>query len=137
MPEGVSKFKHIVVAPHPEIPVAVEETDHIVSFLSKRGLRVTSGLLYDDRLRQQIVDGVYDLLIALGGDGTMLRAGHLCGPNKIPVLGINMGRFGFLMEIRQEDWQEGLESLRGTRKPLTRRLLVGKADDAQCKTDQG
>ena len=111
MSEGVSKFNHIVVAPHPEIPVAVEETDHIVSFLSERGLRVSSGLLYDDSLRQQISDGVFDLLIALGGDGTMLRAGHLCGPNNIPVLGINMGHFGFLMEIRQDSWREAIERL--------------------------
>ncbi len=111
MPEGVSGFQHIAVAPHPEIPIAVEETQHIVSFLSDRGLRVTSGLLYDETLRQQIVERVFDLLIAVGGDGTMLRAGHLCGPHDVPVLGINMGRFGFLMEIRQDDWEAALERL--------------------------
>jgi len=111
MPEGVPRFQHITVAPHPEIPVAIEETDHIVSFLRDRGMRVTSGLLYDDKLRQQIIDGVFDLMIALGGNGTMLRAGHLCGPYEIPVLGINMGRFGFLMEIRQEGWREAIQRL--------------------------
>ena len=111
MPEGVSGFQHIAVAPHPEISVAVEETDHIVSFLRDHGIRVTSGLLYDDILRQDIIDGVFDLLIALGGDGTILRAGHLCGPHNVPILGINMGRFGFLMEIRQNDWRNALEQL--------------------------
>lgn len=111
MPEGVSSFQHIAVAPHPEISVAVEETEHVVSFLADRGLRVTSGLLDDESLRQQIIDGVFDLLIALGGDGTMLRAGHLCGPHGVPILGINMGRFGFLMEIRQDAWREALERL--------------------------
>ena len=111
MPEGVSSFQHIAVAPHPEISVAVEETDHVVSFLVDRGLRVTSGLLDDESLRQQIIEGVFDLLIALGGDGTMLRAGHLCGPHGVPILGINMGRFGFLMEIRQDAWREALERL--------------------------
>lgn len=111
MPEGVSSFQHIAVAPHPEISVAVEETEHVVSFLVDRGLRVTSGLLYDESLRQQIIEGVFDLLIALGGDGTMLRAGHLCGSHGVPILGINMGRFGFLMEIRQNAWREALERL--------------------------
>lgn len=124
MPEGVSKFKHIAVAPHPEIPVAVEETDHIVSFLSEQGLRVTSGLLYDDSLRQQIVDGVFDLLIALGGDGTMLRAGHLCGPYNVPILGINMGRFGFLMEIRQQGWREALDGLLQGNYWLEKRMML-------------
>ena len=111
MPEGVPSFQHIAVAPHPEISVAVEETEHVVSFLEDQGLRVTSGLLYDENLRQQIIDGVFDLLISLGGDGTMLRAGHLCGPHGVPILGINMGRFGFLMEIRQDSWREALERL--------------------------
>jgi NAD+ kinase len=111
MPEGVAKFNHIAVAPHPEISVAVEETEHIISFLRDRNLHVTSGLLYDEDLRHKIADGDFDLLIAIGGDGTMLRAGHLCGPHGIPILGINMGRFGFLMEIRHENWQEALERL--------------------------
>lgn len=111
MPEGISSFQHIAVAPHPEISVAVEESEHIVSFLREKGLRVTAGLLYDDNLRQQIIAGKFDLLIALGGDGTMLRAGHLCGPIGIPILGINMGRFGFLMEIRQDGWREALQRL--------------------------
>lgn len=111
MPEGVSGFRHIAVAPHPDISVAVEETEHIVSFLRDQGLRVTSGLLYDENLRHRIIDGEFDLLIALGGDGTMLRAGHLCGPHGVPILGINMGRFGFLMEIRQDGWREAFQRL--------------------------
>lgn len=111
MSAGVANFKHIAVAPHPEISIAVEETEHIVSFLRDRDLQVTPGLLYDEDLRQKITDGEFDLLIAIGGDGTMLRAGHLCGPHGVPILGINMGRFGFLMEIRHEQWQEALDRL--------------------------
>ena len=111
MPEGVSGFQHIAVAPHPEISVAVEETEHVVSFLRDHGIKVSSGFLDDDVLRQNVATGVFDLLITLGGDGTMLRAGHLCGPNDVPILGINMGSFGFLMEIRQDGWRDALERL--------------------------
>ena len=111
MPEREPSFQHIAVAPHPQIPVAVEETEHIISFLRAQGVKVDSGLLYDETLRQRIVAGDFDLLIALGGDGTMLRAGHLCGPQGVPVLGINLGRFGFLMEIRQDGWQEAIKRL--------------------------
>ncbi len=70
------------------------------------GIASTHGLLYDEALRQRVKDGKFDLLIALGGDGTMLRAGHLCAPNDVPILGINMGRFGFLTEIQQDQWRE-------------------------------
>ena len=40
-----------------------------------------------------------DLLVSLGGDGTMLRAMRLAFPRRIPVLGVNLGRLGFLAEI--------------------------------------
>jgi NAD+ kinase len=133
MPEGVSSFQHIAVAPHPEISVAVEETEHVVSFLLDNGLRVTSGLLYDETLRQQIIEGIFDLLIALGGDGTMLRAGHLCGPHGVPVLGINMGRFGFLMEIRQDGWREALMRLLKGDFWLEKRMMLSAE---QVRNDQ-
>lgn len=111
MSDGPPTFKHIVVAPHPQIPSAVEETEKIVSFLRAQGVRVDSGSLYDETLRQQILAGEFDLLIALGGDGTMLRASNLCGPQELPVLGINLGRFGFLMEIKQDGWREAITQL--------------------------
>jgi NAD+ kinase len=40
-----------------------------------------------------------DLLIVLGGDGTMLGAARLIGPHQIPVLGINFGWLGYLTEF--------------------------------------
>jgi NAD+ kinase len=49
-----------------------------------------------------------DLLITLGGDGTMLRASHLVAENGTPILGIHMGRLGFLAEVRVDEWQENL-----------------------------
>jgi NAD+ kinase len=105
------RFQYIAVVPHPQIPEAVEEADQVVSFLQARGMRATQGMLYDDSLRQNLTLGKFDLMIALGGDGTMLRAGKLCGPYGIPILGINMGRFGFLMEIRQNQWMDATQRL--------------------------
>jgi NAD+ kinase len=51
------------------------------------------------------------LLIAVGGDGTMLRAGHLCAPCGVPILGINLGRLGFLIQVQQNEWHDMLERL--------------------------
>lgn len=49
-----------------------------------------------------------DLVIAIGGDGTILRAAHEAAPRDIPILGINMGRVGFMSEVDAEDAVEEL-----------------------------
>ena len=45
-----------------------------------------------------------DLLIVLGGDGSMLRAARLTAHKNIPILGVNMGRLGFLAEVQPDEW---------------------------------
>ncbi len=49
-----------------------------------------------------------DLLITLGGDGTLLRAARLGAPYGVPMLGVKMGRLGFLAELMPDDWQTPL-----------------------------
>ncbi|MFO7777173.1 MAG: NAD(+)/NADH kinase [Nitriliruptoraceae bacterium] len=44
-----------------------------------------------------------ELAISLGGDGTFLRAAHLCRDAGVPVLGVNLGRLGFLAEVERHD----------------------------------
>ncbi len=44
-----------------------------------------------------------DLVVTIGGDGSILRAVHAASPHDIPVLGINMGRVGFMSEIDSDD----------------------------------
>ena len=50
-----------------------------------------------------------DLVIALGGDGTMLRALHRFLGTQVPVIGVNFGRIGFLTSIPAENLEPGLE----------------------------
>lgn len=85
--------------------------EEIARYLNSIGIRAAAGQLYDEDLRQRVQANEYDVIIALGGDGTMLRAGHLGGPNGVPILGINQGRFGFLMEVRGDHWREMLPRL--------------------------
>ena len=49
-----------------------------------------------------------DLLVTLGGDGSILRAAHAAAPHGTPILGINLGRVGFLTEAEPEAWQDVL-----------------------------
>lgn len=111
MPEIEPIFLKIAVAAHPQLPDAILLSSQIAQVLDKQGVSVIHGLLYDENLKQCITERQVGLLIALGGDGTMLRAGHLCGPVGIPILGINVGRFGFLSEIPNNQWREMLPQL--------------------------
>ena len=52
-----------------------------------------------------------DLAIAIGGDGTMLRAAHLLAEHDVPLLGINRGRLGFLADIPVNGLAKGLDEI--------------------------
>jgi NAD+ kinase len=49
-----------------------------------------------------------DLVLTLGGDGTFLAGARLAAPQGIPILGVNLGRLGFLTELEADDIEDGL-----------------------------
>jgi NAD+ kinase len=98
--------KKVVVLTQPKVLEATSEAKKIARYLEEQGIETASGFLYDEHLRRRVKSREFDIMIALGGDGTMLRAGHLGGPCDIPILGINLGHFGFLIEVNQNSWQE-------------------------------
>ncbi len=59
------------------------------------------------------VQGDLDLILTLGGDGTLLRAARFAGPLGIPVLGCNLGRLGFLTLVPKGELEAALESVAG------------------------
>jgi NAD+ kinase len=72
-----------------------------------------------------------DLLISLGGDGTMLRALRLSQPTGVPVLGVNLGRLGFLAEIDVPDLPKALAEIDAGNSTVETRVAVqADFDDA-------
>jgi NAD+ kinase len=65
-----------------------------------------------------------DLLISLGGDGTMLRALRLSQPTGVPVLGVNLGRLGFLAEIDVPDLPHALAEIDAGNSTVETRVAV-------------
>lgn len=61
---------------------------------------------------EQYIKGA-DLLLCLGGDGTMLHNSKLAARNNVPMLGINLGHMGFITELEREDTERLGEVLKG------------------------
>jgi NAD+ kinase len=65
-----------------------------------------------------------DLVLTLGGDGTFLAGARLAAPQGIPILGVNLGRLGFLTELEANDLEDGLgRFLRGDYRLEERTML--------------
>ena len=92
-------IRNIAIVVRPGSSDTLVEGETIRNWLGERGIDSTVTTTDDQRLREGIEESRFDLLVALGGDGTMLRAGHLAAPHGLPILGINLGKFGFLMQI--------------------------------------
>lgn len=52
-----------------------------------------------------------DVVLSFGGDGTLLRTAHAVGPQATPILGVNIGRLGFLADIETQEVQQALRLL--------------------------
>jgi NAD+ kinase len=65
-----------------------------------------------------------DLLITLGGDGTLLRGARLVIPFEVPVLGINLGRLGFLTSVSPDQLEESLRMLASGETVIDSRLVL-------------
>jgi len=117
--------QNIIVLAYPGTPGGPEQAGMIAAYLQQAGVpHVEWGSFLDRPLIQRVENGEFELMVALGGDGTMLRAGHLCAPLGMPFLGINLGRFGFLTEIQRGEWRDGLSRLVEGRFRLEERMLL-------------
>lgn len=65
-----------------------------------------------------------DLIVSLGGDGTMLSVARYVGTRQVPVLGVNLGSLGYLTEFTKEELFSALEELREGSFDLDRRMLL-------------
>lgn len=93
-------------------PTGLDFARNLVDILLRRKVRVTVNLSLAIAIgRPELnVDDFQNcqLLIVLGGDGTILSAMDRAIPNDIPVLGINLGRLGFLTELETSNFDESV-----------------------------
>lgn len=110
------KLKRIAVIPNDGKDIGLVVTKSLVEFLSGRAevcmdesYRVL-GLDVSYTSPEKIYDGA-DYAIVLGGDGTILQQAAQCARKSVPVLGINLGKIGFMTEIEPCDMEKAVSSL--------------------------
>lgn len=70
------------------------------------------------------LDSSFDMLLSIGGDGTILRAATLVRNSRIPILGINAGRLGFLASVQKENIEAFLQIVIDKRYTISKRTLL-------------
>lgn len=105
--------KSVLIVTKAEEPRAHALAGEITAWLAARGVDVVT---CEHRTGLEAgcggkAPGSFDLVAVLGGDGTLISVARKMYGAGLPLLGINLGRVGFLAEVAGEDWKPGMESI--------------------------
>lgn len=123
-------MKTIGILTKPKFPDVAETLKNLVAWLRERQKDVvvdgkTAALLGEPTTRKKTeIATLADLVIVLGGDGTMLNAARLVEERGIPILGVNMGGLGFLTEVSLDQLYPALEKVFIREFALDERLML-------------
>jgi NAD+ kinase len=115
---AAQQFERIALIGNDRDNRVIESLQILAAHLIERSRKVlvdaASSIAFDDKVSRQTessLAGQVDLVIAVGGDGTMLHAARLASPHAVPVLGVNRGRLGFLADIGPMDLRQRLDEI--------------------------
>jgi NAD+ kinase len=125
-----SPAKHIGIFAKVQDPRCRDVAGELLRWLQDRGFtplleeRLARYLGCDDGFRGDEIPARADLVVVLGGDGTLISVARLVGESEIPILGINLGSLGFLTEIPVSGLYEALESCLFRECKISRRMML-------------
>lgn len=132
----MSPIKRIGIVLKPHQPDALKTICELVKWLDERGIALTggpeiererieheTGCAVSEVPREDLAANV-DLMLVLGGDGTMIATSRLLGDREVPVMGVNYGGLGYLAEFRIEELYSGLESVLSGNFRLDKRVML-------------
>ncbi len=108
-------MKRIAIIPNETKDIGLDVTKKVIACLKGR-----AELLAEDKFAAEKLDVTYmsegifeaaEIVIVIGGDGTVLQVAEPCASREIPVMGINMGRIGFMTEIETDEIKSACERL--------------------------
>lgn len=124
----------IVLKPHQ--PEALKTICSVIQWLHERGIQLVgspeiererieyeTGCTVETLEPESLASGV-DLILVLGGDGTMIATARMIGDAEVPVLGVNYGGLGYLAEFRIEELYTALEAILSGDYRVDRRVML-------------
>ncbi len=132
----VSSIKRVGIVVKPHQPDALRTICEVVGWLGERGISMVGGPEIErDRIEHETGCAVetlepaklaasVDLMLVLGGDGTMIATARMLGDREVPVLGVNYGDLGYLAEFRIEELYTALESILSNNYRLDKRVML-------------
>lgn len=104
--------------------------DYFKSFKSEDLAFEENLKVYDSETK---LDSSFDALITMGGDGTILRAFNQIKHLSIPILGINLGRLGFLATIQKDEINEAIGAFLDSQYTIEKRVMLNVKSNEHCK----
>jgi len=95
---------------HPMVEAACIKAKKLQEFLVSNGVSVWLCSAWEGEKAKAQLNNT-DLILSVGGDGTVLRAAQVAVPGMTPITGINLGRLGFMTELSADEALEKLPSL--------------------------
>lgn len=103
-------MKKVGILYHPKVKATQNKAKELKKFLGSLDVSVWLCSAWDrDKARAQLNDT--DLILTVGGDGTILRAAQVVVPGTTPITGINLGKLGFMTELNADEALEKLPAL--------------------------
>ncbi|MFC2016370.1 NAD(+)/NADH kinase [Chloroflexota bacterium] len=103
-------MKRVGILYHPMIEVAYALAKKLEEFLGSKGLSVWLCSAWEEEKAEAQVNAT-DLILSVGGDGTILRAAQVAVHGRVPITGINLGKLGFMTELSVDETMEKLPAL--------------------------
>jgi NAD+ kinase len=132
----MTAIKRIGVVVKPHQPDALETLCRLTEWLVEKGIQMVGvGEIAHEQIRnktgcvveivkdEQLASSV-DLILVLGGDGTMIAAARIIGDTEVPVIGVNYGGLGYLAEFPIEELFAALESIFAGQYKLQKRVML-------------
>ncbi len=103
-------MKNIGIFYHPLVEATKSKAKQLQDFLASRGITAWLCSAWESEAARSQLDDT-DLVLSVGGDGTILRSAQAVVPRMIPIIGINLGKLGFMTELSVDEASDKLPAL--------------------------